>query len=470
MRSHRILGVGILAGTLGLAFGCSSNDDDDDNDTGGPATGGVRPGTGGSVVTATGGLTPVGQGGTGTGGGLTPTGGYPATGGVATGGSGGDTGTGGQTATGGTSLIVAGECTEFRGLEDCGTERIERQTLEVNVLLVVDKSGSMADTPSGYAETKWNAISDALSHSLAAVKNVLSLGLELFPYTATEGDPIPRACAGPPDRCCEMPTTPDMNVNIGPGRESFNAITGLINTSSPAGGTPTAKALERALAYFTSGAGADLGGDRIVLLATDGGPNCNADITCGINACTLNIDETQGCPPPSDPTAVSCCNANPTGCLDDLNTVAQIEALAEIGVKTIVVGIPGADLYTSTLEQAAEAGEFEKPNGDMGLWMVPTGGGVEGLAEVFEEITTQLVQTCEIAVEQEIPNPNQVNVAVDCIVIPMGTPEGSGDRWYFDNPEDPTKIIIDGPICETIQTEGVERLDVLYECATITGV
>ena len=36
----------------------------------------------------------------------------------------------------------------------------------------------------------------------------------------------------------------------------------------------------RAYDYFTTGAGKSLSGDRFVLLATDGGPNCNPSLTC----------------------------------------------------------------------------------------------------------------------------------------------------------------------------------------------
>jgi hypothetical protein len=42
-----------------------------------------------------------------------------------------------------------------------------------------------------------------------------------------------------------------------------------------------------------------------------------------------------------------------------------------------------------------------------------------------------------------------------------------GDRWHFDNPDNPTSIIIDGPICDRIQTEGVGRIDMILGCPTL---
>jgi hypothetical protein len=64
-------------------------------------------------------------------------------------------------------------------------------------------------------------------------------------------------------------------------------------------------------------------------------------------------------------------------------------------------------------------------------------------------------------------NSGQLNVAVECVLIPMGTPQGEGDRWYYDDPDAPTIVIIDGPISDRIQTEGVERIDVVTGCPTV---
>jgi hypothetical protein len=422
MRPFSVFASTIMAAAMTLAFGCSSEEDDEDeNDTAGN-TGGAAPGTGGTEAT------------------------------------------GGVSNTGGTTPGTGGTLPEcpFPELQDqgCGYTQNQAQTREVNVLIVLDKSGSMTDTPEGYSMSKWEAVSSALSQSLNQVQGVLRVGIQLFPFTNDPTMPIPEECG---DRCCEMPAGAEMNVNIGPGTETVGSIIGAINESDPAGGTPTAYALQRAQTYFTSGSGAGLGGDRLVLLATDGGPNCNPNASCGVDTCTLNIDGSEGCPTPAEG-GLNCCTNTPTACLDDVETINAIIALEEAGIRTIVVGIPGADLYQNILEDAAYNGGFTKSDGEPGLYQVPASGGVAELTETFREITTELVRSCEIELTEQPDNLNLVNVAVDCEIIPMGTPADEGDRWYFDNPDDPTKIIIDGPICLTIQQEGVERIDTVFGC------
>jgi hypothetical protein len=94
---------------------------------------------------------------------------------------------------------------------------------------------------------------------------------------------------------------------------------------------------------------------------------------------------------------------------------------------------------------------------------------MEALTTTFLEITTELVKDCVVTIQGEVPNPNAVNVAVDCVLIPQeSSPEDTVDRWRFDNPEYPTAVILDGPICEHIQQNGVGRIDVILGCPTLT--
>ena len=406
-------------------------------------TGGA-PGAGGSAA----------GGAIGSGGG--PTGGAPGAGGSESGGAPGSGGT--TTGTGG----AEGTCAQIGGLEDCAFETDQAETSQVNVLLVMDKSASMDETPAGYTTTKWAALHTALSTALTEVQGVASFGLELFPTTASIGNPIPFEC-GDSGRCCEMPTTSEMNVDIGPGTTTVPQIIDALAQNQPAGGTPAAYALSRAYDYFTSGAGAELRGNRFVLLATDGAPNCNNEVTCDVSTCTLNLENKPGCPP----AGASCCASNREGCVDDSTTVQQIRNLLAVGVATIVVGIPGSELYAANLQDFADAGGFTRPDGDFGYYEVSAEGGVEALTQTFTEITTSLVTQCEIPITREIPNLNEVNVAVNCEVIPKGDEAGNENRWFFDNPDWPSRILIQGPICDTIQTQGVDRVDVVFGCPSV---
>jgi hypothetical protein len=359
-------------------------------------------------------------------------------------------------------------CESITGIENtCEFQAQEAQALQVNMLLVMDKSGSMAEQPAGYDTTKWEALQTALSTALTEVQGAISFGLEFFPTTASIGNLIPYEC-GDSGRCCEMPEGSEMNVPIDVGTVAVPQIVDALDANEPAGGTPTAAALYRALDYFTNGAGADLEGGKYVLLATDGAPNCNSETTCDVTRCTLNLESKPGCPPDGS----SCCASNTEGCLDDVATVQQITDLRAAGVTVVVVGIPGSELYASNLQDFADAGGFERPDGTTDYFEVSAEGGVGALTETFRTITTQLVTDCEVPIEGDIPNRNEVNVAVECGVVPHAdesNPEATEDQWVWNNsdPDLATAIIIEGPVCERIQTEGVGRIDVVLGCARI---
>ena len=308
-------------------------------------------------------------------------------------------------------------CEGIIGLDtaNCDTSEQAAQSLEVNMLLVMDKSGSMNDTPDGYDTSKWEALRAALGAALVDVQDRIKFGLEFFP-TSASSMLIPSDC-GESGRCCEMPGGTDMNVAITEAGEGpVNDILSALESREPAGGTPTGTAIERARAYFEQ---ADLSGRNYVLLATDGGPNCNEELSCNVDECTLNIDDAQGCPPEG----ISCCNTTPTACLDTRRTAELIADLADMGVQTIVVGIPGSEAYGAALEDFAVAGGFVRPDADTAgtsYYEVSAEGGVDELTDTFRTITTQLVMDCQVPLEydREAVNLNEVNVAVNCELLP----------------------------------------------------
>src|SRR5262249_55759339 len=162
-----------------------------------------------------------------------------------------------------------------------------------------------------------------------------------------------------------------------PSAAAVPKILSALDASSPAGGTPTAEALRRALDYFTKGEGATLKGNRYVLLATDGGPNCDSTLSCTAATCTTNLDGT--C---SIPAGASCCDPQFGGaaarsrCLDDAGTEAQIKALETAGVHTFVVGIPGSEVYGDALDAFAIAGGEALTQGPRKYFAVAASGGV----------------------------------------------------------------------------------------------
>jgi len=344
-----------------------------------------------------------------------------------------------------------------------------------NVLIVLDRSGSMGLVVDPVQETTlWSSVRSALSASLEETTDAISFGLELFPMT-DEG-PVPYECDG--TACCAVPSaTSGLDADVVPGVENRTKISELLDTVGFGGGTPTAAALARAHTYFSTGAGKDINGQRFVMLATDGGPNCNADLTCEREKCTRNIDK--GC----TNLELNCCDsANtpafdvPQGCLDDEGTTAQIEALKDINVETFVIGLPGSELYAAQLNAFAESGGRPRQGADESYYKVGADGASDGLLAVFREITTQLITSCLVPLDHAVDE-KKLNVAVNCELIPSLGAKGGGaagatgaetNGWYYDVPLDATNGVIQlvGPICDKIETEGVERIDLLEGCDT----
>ncbi|HYQ15574.1 MAG TPA: vWA domain-containing protein [Polyangiaceae bacterium] len=345
------------------------------------------------------------------------------------------------------------ECESFAGLDKCGVTSVEATFSAANVLLVIDKSSSMDDQPEGFELKKWAALKSALGPALLTVQDEMSFGLLLYPFG--EQAEIPLDCF---EGCCEVPSGPAaVQVGIEPGVRSIAKVMAALDATAPGGGTPTAAALEGALAYFTSGAGKDLKGDRFVLLATDGGPNCGKrETTCAADHCTPNLDGL--CPSDQG----NCCVGEGSYCLDSDAVVQNIRALAEAGVPTFVVGIPGTESYAEYLNAFANAGSVPNPNTPPDYYAVAAQGGVEALTQTFSDITTHLVRSCEVDLGPGAPEKRLVNVAVDCSVVPFE--DGAG--WNI-SADEPTTLRLAGEACERVEREGARRIDVVYGCPTV---
>ncbi|HEY5958379.1 MAG TPA: hypothetical protein VIV60_17565 [Polyangiaceae bacterium] len=419
-----------------------SKDDDNDGGSDSGKGGGSSVATGGARATTTAGV---------------PKGGTPAVTPGATGGAyvAPSTGVGGGEA--------AAECVGL--LEQlkkspeqvCSQSKVEAHYSKMNMLIVLDKSGSMTAIPSGYSKSKWAGAVDAIKASLNPNDPLVSYGIALYPYAS----PVPAST-------CELPSGQDaVNVRVGPAVQTVPLINDLMSNTTPGGGTPTAAALGAALDYYTKGAGIGLDGTKYVLLVTDGGPNCNKDINppCGADTCTAFMDKSPALANCWDGSTPNCCDPSvQTGaldpralCLDDVSVTTQLNALHAAGINTFVIGIPGSEAYAAYLDGFAVAGG-EPVVGKARKYYEVT--GESGLTEAFKTITTKLIKSCEVPLIEAPKDRSAINVAIDCAVLPQKTSDVV--NWVYD---DATQaIIIQGPKCEQIKASGVTRIDVVNGC------
>ncbi|HYI04530.1 MAG TPA: VWA domain-containing protein [Reyranella sp.] len=366
----------------------------------------------------------------------------------------GGKGNGGALNLGGSNKIM-GDGGESEG-GDCGESPFAAEALPVHMLLVIDKSNSM-NTNIAPDVSRWAAMEDAINAAVASTSESVGYGLLMYPSDASCG------------------VSSGVDVPILTGADVADNIASALADATPDGSTPTAAALAAALAYFDEGgAGADLEGNKYVLLATDGGPNCNADLTCAEAKCTSNIEQAAYtgngdgpypvCKPEADGGIGNCCTGGASvDCLDDDATVAAVNALTAKGVKTIVVGIPGTEAYAALLDAVADEGKAPNPEAPPSYYAVE-GGSATGLTEVLGSITMGLITSCEFQLGSVPPAKNLLNVEVDETKVPRDPDKLEG--WYLDESTSPPTVVLVGETCEKVKREGAHAVSVTFGCKT----
>ena len=369
----------VLAAAVVVGFvACNVPVAEEDGGTGGGAAGGGTTG---------GGTTGGGTSGGGTGGGTTGggTGGGSAGGGGATGGgTGGGSTTGGGTGGGATGGGTGGGTTGGGGATGGGTGLVP------NVMLLVDLSGSMnlpinpsdAACPSGCGVSSANPCPITCPTRLSELRSGLTTFLSTRGTTARFG--LTTYPAGP---LCQVPTAvtidlpPAMAADI--GNETFRAqhaatISTAISAVTAQGGTPTAASL--GFVGGLSGLQQSDGRADVVVLITDGLPNCNTtnpNALCGCQASnSCSAAQTSACACTTSSCTSALCSL---GCLDASAATTAVSTLHASGIDVVVVGF-GADTATGAasvvLDSMARVGG--RPHACPGGTSGECGGGTCG--------------------------------------------------------------------------------------------
>jgi hypothetical protein len=411
--------VCLIAALLGAA-GCSGDGSVHDE------TSGAASATGGGASTATGGdgLDPSGSYISGASGGGNPAAGYgddPAT------------GAGNHSATGGASPGIGGGSMgdEYAcpGLppegdiefEACGGVSHEAEYLPADVFIMLDRSVSM--TYEWGNTIRWEMLTDAIRQFVSSPEVAhIGIGIQFFSQSGLVDDTMD----------CNVDNYATAAVEIGPAAEVGADVVAAIEDTPPAGLTPTVPALEGAIQYVYERNRS--GGKRptVALLVTDG---------------------------------------LPTQCPDDV-VPADIEAVAAAGValdppvRTYVIGIEAG----FNLDGIARAG------GTRGAYLIEEGAPAERFRDVMLNITD-----AQLSCEFDLPAaPDHPMVEVDPELVMMiyqpahGEPEeipkanspsecahSTAGGWYYDNPNQPTKIRVCPCTCNRL---GAGQLTLMVGC------
>lgn len=340
----------------------------------------------------------------------------------------------GATAETGASADIGTKRTEggpgLDALKGCNPQTFTlEQAPPAEIYLTLDRSGSMSEQGSSASVTKWKELQDAVGFVLQQFETSIHFGLLTFPADST------CKTAGP-------------QVKIGPNSRA--AVLNHLGQATPAGGTPTAAALNNA-AQSLKDVGTT-GSTKYIILATDGGPNCNYLLSAA-PACSC-----------TQAAAAHCCTNHPDACyaghtcLDDTHTLQVIQGLYQKDkITTFVIGLEGSVEYKTLLDTMAQAGGAPQTGGTTSYY--PASSKTE-IQSALKAIAVSVI-SCEIDLQKKPDYPDKVLVYLDGKLVPRDTAKQNG----WDYPDSTlTKIKLYGSYCSTLQDGKKHSLTATFAC------
>jgi hypothetical protein len=333
----------------------------------------------------------------------------------------------------------------------CGGEIIPAVSDPPTLYFVLDRSGSMNE-PFGASDTsKYETARAALRDVLLAIGHRVRYGAAVFPAIASSDGCTPGNQVFP-TTLGDSPTYAAAG-RTGPVLADFLKRLGFAQGD---GGTPTAATLAALTPTLL-----ELGPRTHVVLATDGAPNCNSDAECDAETCSLNI-EGQTLGGAACAAGRNCCDPDVEGdgveryCVDSEPLLDQVKELAELGVPTYVIGMPGAEAYADVLDRLAIAGGTARDGAPSSYY---DAADTDTLTEALYAIGTGVAISCSIELESAPDDPGLVNLYFDGRVV-LSDPE-AGWTWLSER-----SLEVRGEACEELKSGAVYQAEVVFGCET----
>lgn len=336
-------------------------------------------------------------------------------------------------------------CGEF-----CGETFLQEVLQPPNLYFVIDRSGSMeGSVGGGSTRTKLQAARAVISELLRNIGHRVRYGGAVFPSFEAPEECRPGTEFFP----ATLGSLPACGERENPQLTEFSRRLGAF---LPEGGTPTSLTLNALRPTLE-----ELEGRTAVVLITDGAPNCNGEASCDAEDCTLNIEQAafgnQLC---SD--TFNCCDPANTGegsnayCVDADETESAVLELAESGISTYVVGMPGAEAYAALLGRLAQAGGRPR-EGKLPYYATTD---EDELREALYAIGTGFAIRCEIDLESAPDDPDFVNVYFDGELVPQDAEDGWS--WVGDS-----RIVVNGDACTDLRSGEILEARAVFGCETV---
>jgi hypothetical protein len=308
----------------------------------------------------------------------------------------------------------------------CEPQTIPLVRRGAQLMFVIDRSNSMAETFDGddmprLGESRWELVGVALRDALSDADELFEIGAKFYPRWSEADPPDPVAA-------CAV----DEGIDLAPARSNVDSLLWVFSSTGPEGGTPTAMALSEVRDFFSLRPPTI---PRFVILATDGGPNCNPDTGVHHSVCQCTGDP---------PDCTSDATWGPFNCIDDTRTVRVIRDLHDgMEIPVYVIGIldPTRPDLADVLDEMAIAGG--RPRDEIGGRRFYDVRDPEGLRGAIDTITDS-ISRCVFSLGR-VPLPSEVvSLSVDGVTIARDASRVDG--WDFTT-EDRAELTLFGSAC-----------------------
>jgi hypothetical protein len=279
-----------------------------------------------------------------------------------------------------------------------------------NVLIIFDRSDSMGEsfaTDNGCAP-KYEAAGQALVDAISPLSDQLQVGALLFPTTSKLA-----LCSALVD-----PITAPTQVDFQSGANFIQAWNGWWQSHGLILGTPLNRAFDRADEALVNGG---LQGTTVVVVFTDGEPIC-----------------TDGVPAPD-----------------------RAASWLTQGIKTYVVGLPGAEDAPLLNEIAVQGGT--------GAYLLPKDAGAlkKELAGIAQTTISTTLASCAITLNPSPPDPSKVYLVVEDATTKKQyeVPRGDPDGWQIS--ADGATATILGKTCDDAKKGRFSKVSFEYGCVDL---
>jgi hypothetical protein len=321
---------------------------------------------------------------------------------------------------------------------DCGHTDLKTNTTTIqkpgNVLVVFDRSGSMLDDWNG--TPKYQAAGNALISAITPLKSLLTMGGIFFPSPApADMTNCPMGCnvANPihwipgPGACClngvAMSCAVDTidqgdEINWGTADNFITTLPTLWDLPN-ANGTPLEAGIMQAAAAISAKMFTD---PLIVLVMTDGEPNCNTN---------------------------------------QQNVLNQITTWHTAGINTHIVGLPGAQMAADFLNSLASAG------GTMSYIDPADPTELETRLEtVISSTVKKGFDSCVFKLDPKPDAPEKLHLIVTQNGVDSDVPRDLSKDAHWSLNADSTQVTLEGQLCDFAKDGTFDGLRFVYGCVT----